>query len=105
MPLDQLDKKLHNKFRLVAAHGRDSANVVQLWPDDRSIFALARPVAVGEAKLTVADPLQLLWELGSLGGDDRLEAAEKLREWLLSRQQTDPRRSFGCHRPRFCGTR
>jgi hypothetical protein len=26
--------------------------------------------------VTVADPVHLIWELGALGGDDRLEAAE-----------------------------
>jgi hypothetical protein len=29
--------------------------------------------------------VHLIWELGALGGDDRLEAAEKLRQWLFSR--------------------
>ncbi len=52
---------------------------------DKRIFYLAGPVTVEGAEVTVADPVHLIWELSALGGDDRLEAAEKLRTWLLSR--------------------
>jgi hypothetical protein len=67
------------------AHGRHDANITWRVPEDTSIFYLARPVAVEGVQVVVADPVQLIWELGALGGDDRLEAAEKLRQWLLSR--------------------
>lgn len=53
--------------------------------EDTSIFYLARPVTIDGAEVTVADPVHLIWELHTLGGDDRLEAAEKLLAWLLSR--------------------
>lgn len=67
------------------AHGRHDANITWRVPEDTSIFYLAAPVTINGADVTVADPVHLIWELGALGGDDRLEAAEKLRTWLLSR--------------------
>jgi hypothetical protein len=33
----------------------------------------------------MADPTQMIWDLQDLGGEDRLEAAGRLREWLLTR--------------------
>ena len=67
------------------AHGRHDANITWRVPEDTSIFYLARPVTIEAAEVTVADPVHLIWELGALGGDDRLEAVGKLRTWLLSR--------------------
>jgi hypothetical protein len=67
------------------AHGRDDANITWRVPEDISIFSLASPIAVQGTEVAVADPVHLIWELGALGGDDRLEAAEKLRQWLFSR--------------------
>jgi hypothetical protein len=67
------------------AHGRHDANITWRVPEDISIFSLASPIAVQGAEVAVADPVHLIWELGALGGDDRLEAAEKLRQWLFAR--------------------
>jgi hypothetical protein len=33
----------------------------------------------------LADPFQQIWDLEDLGGADRIEAAGRLREWLLAR--------------------
>lgn len=77
--------RLGNHAGLVPAHGPDDANVTCRYPEDRSVTALAGPVSADGDRLMVADPVQLIWELGALGGDDRLEAADKLRTWLLSR--------------------
>lgn len=76
-----LDKRLD----ATPAHGRHDAKITWRVPEDTSIFHLAVPVTVEGTDVTVADPVHLIWELGALGGDDRLEAAEKLRAWLLSR--------------------
>ena len=76
-----LDKRLG----ATPAHGRHDANVTWRVPEDTSIFYLAGPVTIEGDEVMVADPVHLMWELSALGGDDRLEAAEKLRTWLLSR--------------------
>jgi hypothetical protein len=71
---------------LTEAHGRHDANVIIRTPEDRSVFpvpALAGQVQGNEVPL--ADPLQQVWDLQDLGGADRVEAAGRLREWLLER--------------------
>jgi len=37
------------------------------------------------ARIPLADPVQMIWDLHDLGGGDRAEAAGKLRQWLLER--------------------
>ena len=71
---------------LVPAQGPADANVVLRRPADLSVFPVP-PCIVSEraAEVALADPLQMIWDLQSLGGADRLEAAGKLREWLLHR--------------------
>lgn len=71
---------------LTSAHGSEDANVIVRLPDDLSVFP--SPAVVGRAggsELPLADPLQLVWDLQDLGGADRVEAAGRLREWLLTR--------------------
>ena len=73
-------------FGLTEAQGRHDANVIVRTPGDRSVFpvpALAGQVQGNEVPL--ADPLQQIWDLQDLGGADRIEAAGRLREWLLER--------------------
>jgi hypothetical protein len=76
--------RLQRTLDATIAHGPGDANIIHRVPDDRSVFALTRDVDVRGAAVPVADPAQLLWELEALGGEDRLEAGEKLRQWLLS---------------------
>jgi hypothetical protein len=71
---------------LTDAKGRHDANVIIRTPEDRSVFpvpALAGQIQGNEVPL--ADPLQQIWDLQDLGGADRIEAAGRLREWLLER--------------------
>jgi len=45
------------------------------------------PALVGQVQgneVPLADPLQQIWDLQDLGGADRIEAAGRLREWLLN---------------------
>lgn len=78
LPLDRLG--------LVEAQGSHDANVFVRVPLDRSVFPnplfLAR---AGDVEVPLADPTQMLWDLHELGGTDRLEAAERLRRWLIDR--------------------
>lgn len=66
---------------LVPAEGPGDANVLLHFPDDMSVFQI--PGSPRREQPTLADPTQMLIDLHRLGGDDRLEAAEKLEQWLL----------------------
>jgi hypothetical protein len=71
---------------LADAQGRHDANVIVRSPVDRSVFPV--PALLGQVRrneLPLADPLQQIWDLQDLGGADRIEAAGRLREWLLER--------------------
>lgn len=68
------------------AQGRHDTNVIMRIPEDRSVFPT--PSLVGQVKgneVPLADPLQQVWDLQDLGGADRIEAAGRLREWILER--------------------
>lgn len=71
---------------LVRAEGLGDANVVLRFPDDLSVFGSlgsVPAVRLGSTLVPLADPAQMIWDLRQLGGEDRLEAAERLRQWLL----------------------
>jgi hypothetical protein len=81
-----------NSFRVpddwVEAHGAHDANIFVRNADDASVagFGFARPL--GKTNLPLADPTQILWDLHDMGGEDRLEVAEKVRKWILQHQRT-----------------
>jgi hypothetical protein len=69
---------------IVAAHSQDDANVILRFPDDTSVFRYPSQDAIASGdRLPLADETQMLWDLHNLGGDDRLEAADLLRQSLL----------------------
>lgn len=71
---------------LTDAQGRHDANVIIRTPEDRSVFPA--PALTGQVRgneVPLADPLQQIWDLLDLGGADRIEAAGRLREWVLER--------------------
>lgn len=69
---------------LVAAKGREDANVILRIPDDASAFRSGDLEArVGNFPVPLADETQMVWDLHDLGGDDRVEAAGELKKWLL----------------------
>ena len=71
---------------LIDAQGRHDANVIIRMPHDQSVFPVPALVAqVRGSDVPLADPLQQIWDLQDLGGADRIEAAGRLREWLLAR--------------------
>jgi DNA-binding transcriptional ArsR family regulator len=75
-----------DRLGLVDAHGRHDVNVIIRTPDDASVFPTNPLVAdVDGVEVPLADPTQQIWDLQDLGGADRLEAAGRLREWLLNR--------------------
>lgn len=75
-----------DRLGLVDAQGRHDANVIVRSPDDVSVFPMHPLVAdIGDVAVPLADLTQQVWDLQDLGGADRLEAAGRLREWLLNR--------------------
>jgi hypothetical protein len=73
-------------LELVQAQGMHDANVIIRVPEDRSVFpSPAFRAEVGDSGVCLADTTQMIWDLQDLGGHDRLEAAGRLREWLLTR--------------------
>ena len=75
-----------SSLMLTSAQGRHDANVIVRMPDDQSVFPARAFVAqVRGNEIPLADPLQQIWDLQNLGGADRLEAAGRLRQWLLTR--------------------
>jgi hypothetical protein len=71
---------------LTQAQGSHDANVIMRTPKDRSVFPTPALVAqVQGSDVALADPLQQIWDLQELGGADRIEAAGRLRQWLLER--------------------
>lgn len=71
---------------LIDAQGRHDANVIVRLPEDRSVFPPRALVARFQGNdVPLADPLQQIWDLQDLSGADRLEAAGRLRQWLLAR--------------------
>ncbi|MDQ6927581.1 MAG: hypothetical protein M3159_02820 [Actinomycetota bacterium] len=70
---------------VVKAHSRGDANILHRVPTDYSVFLSdRRRDEMPDFEVPIADPVQVLWDLEDLGGDDRLEAADKLRRWLLT---------------------
>jgi len=73
---------------LVEAEGRGDANVLLRLPDDMSLFTTVRTHTIDSMPLPLVDVPQMLWDLLDLGGEDRREAAGRLREWFIQRRQT-----------------
>lgn len=71
---------------LVPAEGQADASVILRHTTDPTLLSPAPgwivPTA-GPVGLALADPLQQLWDLTELGGDDRLEAADRLRRAIV----------------------
>lgn len=71
---------------MVAARSRDDANIILRFPDDTSVFRYPpQDATVSGVSVPLADETQMLWDLHDLGGEDRLEAADRLRQWLLGK--------------------
>ena len=70
---------------LVPAEGRADASVILRWTSDDTLLSPAAgwPSAVDDIPLT--DPVQQWCDLLDLGGDDRREAADRLRRAILDR--------------------
>jgi hypothetical protein len=73
------------KAGLVRAEGRTDASTIVRRTSDRMLLVPA-PVWPAEVEgISLVDPVQQWWDLIDLGGDDRREAADRLRRAILDR--------------------
>lgn len=74
------DHRLAVHLELTPAQGSDDANVELIVPADTSVLRVRH-----DGNPTLAHPTQVILDLQRLGGTDRHEASERVREWLLDR--------------------
>ncbi|MFP4512799.1 MAG: hypothetical protein ACLFRV_07625 [Acidimicrobiales bacterium] len=70
---------------LVPAEGRVDASLILRWTNDHGLLTPAPPWRDEADQLPIADPCQQWWDLLDLGGEDRAEAADRLRTAILAR--------------------
>jgi hypothetical protein len=70
---------------MVPAEGRAEASLILRWTDDQSLLSPAAPWRGEVDGFRIVDPCQQWWDLLDLGGEDRSEAAARLREAILER--------------------
>ncbi|MFC1559153.1 hypothetical protein ACFL39_01020 [Gemmatimonadota bacterium] len=69
---------------LVAADGEADSNVIFRVPKDESFFRVpAIKAGIQGGRVYLTHPSQVLWDLLRLGGEDRAEAGERLKTWIL----------------------
>ena len=67
----------------VQAEGRPDASVIVRWTTDRTLLAPAPPWPRVVDDIPLTDPTQQWWDLIDLGGEDRREAADRLRAAIV----------------------
>jgi hypothetical protein len=70
---------------LVSAEGRADASFILRWTSDHTLLSPASGWPSAVEDIPLADPVQQWWDLLDLGGDDRREAAERLRRAIVDR--------------------
>jgi hypothetical protein len=84
----QLDPSLAG---LVPAEGPADASVIVRWTTDPTLLSAATGWPASVEGIPLTDPLQQWVDLLDLGGDDRREAADRLRHAILTRAIGGPR--------------
>lgn len=69
----------------VPAEGRADASIIVRWTADRTLLLPAAPWPRSVDDIPLADPTQQWWDLLDLGGEDRREAADRLRDAIVDR--------------------
>lgn len=68
---------------LVPAEGRGDASVIVRWTSDATLLSPASRWPSEVDGIPITDPVQQWWDLLDLGGEDREEAADRLRRAIL----------------------
>lgn len=76
---------------LVPAEGRADASIILRWTRDPTLLTPAPPWPEDVNDIPLTDPVQQWWDLLDLGGEDRIEAADRLRRAILDRTITATR--------------
>ena len=76
---------------LVPAEGRADATLIIRATNDRTLLTPCEPCPRAVAGTLLADPTQQIWDLHHLGGEDRREGANRLRDAMLARTLTSAR--------------
>ena len=76
---------------LVPAEGRADASLVLRWTRDPTLLSPAAPWPTEVDGIPLTDPVQQWWDLLDLGGEDRAEAADRLRRAILDHAITAAR--------------
>ncbi len=69
----------------VPAEGRADATILLRWTSDATLLTVNKPWPAVVDKIPLADPVQQWWDLRELGGEDRHEAADRLRRAIISK--------------------
>jgi hypothetical protein len=69
----------------VPAEGRGDASIIMRWTGDASLLAPAPPWPSAVDGVPLTDPVQQWSDLLDLGGEDRHEAANRLRDAIIDR--------------------
>jgi hypothetical protein len=70
---------------LVQAEGRVDASIILRWTSDDTLLSPAPGWPRAVEDIPLADPVQQWWDLLDLGGEDRREAADRLRRAIIDR--------------------
>jgi hypothetical protein len=73
-----------NDAGFVLAEGRPDASLILRWTADRTLLAPAAPWPRIVDNIPLTDPTQQWWDLLNLGGEDRREAADRLRTAIIA---------------------
>ncbi len=76
---------------LVPAEGHADAGVVVRWTNDTTMLAPAATWPQSIEGIPFTDPVQQWWDLLDLAGEDRREAADRLRTAILERSLSESR--------------
>ncbi|MEZ5322850.1 MAG: hypothetical protein R2698_12395 [Microthrixaceae bacterium] len=69
----------------VPAEGRADASIILRWADDHRLLSAIRSWVDEVDGYPITDPCQQWWDLLELGGEDRSEAADRLRSAIVAR--------------------
>ena len=83
------NEQLHlEDARLVPAEGRADASILLRCTSDPTLLTVNKPWPAMVDRIPLADPVQQWWDLRELGGEDRHEAANRLRRAIIDKSIT-----------------
>ena len=84
-------RPVRDQVEVVCAHAAHASIVLVRHTSDPTLLAASEPWPSVVDGIPVVDPLQQIWDLHDLGGQDRHEAASRLRRAMLRRSLASAR--------------